>query len=251
MGDDTGMRCQVAREALSARLDGEPQQVPSQRVDAHLGACRECRAWLIDVAVQTRRLASAEVGHGPDLVERIMATAGVVPVPPYRRWLHELVSDYRRWGLIVVGAIQVAVALAQIAGIDFGLVAHHGHGAATGAHLLHESTAWFLALGVAMIVAGIWTTAAVGVCAIAGAFGLVLFGYVAIDAWNGQVTAARIASHLPVLLGFVFALLVARDRVGAATPRSADAEVRDLVLTPGLPRDRRRRHLWPVNRTAA
>jgi len=203
------------------------------------------------VAVQTRRLASAEVGEGPDLVGRIMATAGVVSVPPYRRWLREPVSDYRRCGLIVVGAIQVAVALAQIAGIDFGLVSTSGHGAATGAHLLHESTAWFLALGVAMIAAGIWTAAAVGVSAIAGAFAVVLAGYVAVDAYNGEVTAARIASHLPLLLGLVFALLVARERVGSAKPHTGDAEIRDLVLTPDMPRDRRRRHLWPINRTAA
>ncbi|MGH3637152.1 DUF2275 domain-containing protein [Mycobacterium sp.] len=245
------MRCEVAREALSARLDGEPQQVPTQRVDAHLESCHDCRAWLIGVAVQTRRLAAAEVGQGPDLVERIMAMAGVAAVPRYRRWLREMVSDYRRCGLMVVGAIQAVVALAQIAGVDFGLVATHGHGAATGAHLLHESTAWFLALGVAMIVAAIWTAAAVGVAAITGAFAVVLFSYVAIDAFSGQVTATRIASHLPVLLGLVFALLVVRERLGSAKPRSADAEVRDLVLTPRMPRDRRRRHLWPINRTAA
>ena len=207
------------------------------------------------MAVQTRRLASAEVGEGPDLVGRIMVTAGVVSVPPYRRWLRQPVSDYRRCGLIVVGAIQVAVTLAQIAGIDFGLVSTSGHGAATVAHLLHESTAWFLALGVAMIAAGIWTAAAVGVSAIAGAFAVVLAGYVAVDADNGEVTAARIASHLPLLLGLVFALLVARERVGSAKPhtgpRTGDAEIRDLVLTPDMPRDRRRRHLWPINRTAA
>lgn len=251
MRDDTAMRCEVAREALSARLDGEPQQVPAQRVDAHLQSCRDCRAWLIGVAVQTRRLAAAETGRAPDLVERIMASAGVAPPPPYRRWLPELVSDYRRCGLVVAGVIQVALALAQIAGLNFGLVATHMHGAATGAHLLHESTAWFLALGLAMILAGIWTVAAVGVSVIAGAFAVVLAGYVAVDAYNGQVTAARIASHLPVLLGLVFALLVARERAGSGKPRSTDSEVRDMVTTPDVPRDRRRRHLWPINRTAA
>ncbi|ORV10112.1 hypothetical protein AWB95_16135 [Mycobacterium celatum] len=252
MRDDTAMRCEVAREALSARLDGEAAHVPAQRVDAHLGSCHDCRSWLIGVAVQTRRLSSVEVGRAPDLVKQIMASAGVAPTPPYRRWLRDLVSDYRRCGLIVVGMVQVAVALAQIAGLDFGLVSTHGHGAATGAHLLHESTAWFLALGVAMIAAGIWTAAAVGVAAIAGAFAVALLGYVTVDACTGQVTAARIASHLPVLLGLLFAFLVAREHVGSTKPEAeGGAPTTELVLTAPAPAARRRAHLWPVNRSAA
>jgi len=226
--------------------------VPAQRVDAHLGSCHDCRSWLIGVAVQTRRLSSVEVGRAPDLVKQIMASAGVAPTPPYRRWLRDLVSDYRRCGLIVVGMVQVAVALAQIAGLDFGLVSTHGHGAATGAHLLHESTAWFLALGVAMIAAGIWTAAAVGVAAIAGAFAVALLGYVTVDACTGQVTAARIASHLPVLLGLLFAFLVAREHVGSTKPEAeGGAPTTELVLTAPAPAARRRAHLWPVNRSAA
>jgi RNA polymerase sigma-70 factor (ECF subfamily) len=245
------MRCEVAREALSARLDGESQQVPAQRVDAHLGSCRNCRAWLIGVAVQTRRLASVEVNHGPDLVEKILASAGVAPFPPYRRWLRGLAVGYRRWALIAAGMVQIAVALAQIGGVDFGMVSTSGHGATTGAHLLHESTAWLLALGAAMVLAGIWTTAAVGVAAIAGAFAAVLVGYVAVDAWNGQVTPARMASHLPVLAGLVFALLVAGQRTGAKRPRTTETEASDVALTAAAPGGRRRGHLWPINRSAA
>ena len=115
------------------------------------------------------------------------------------------------------------MAAVQIAGVDFGMVSAHGHGhpAATGAHLLHESTAWLLALGGAMIAAGVWPSVAAGVAAIAGVYAVALGGYVAIDAYHGQVTAARIASHLPVLLGLVFALLVARQRMGGAGPRPA------------------------------
>ena len=60
MRNDAGVRCDVAREALSARLDGERPQVLAQQVDAHLESCRGCRAWLIGAAVQTRRLASIE-----------------------------------------------------------------------------------------------------------------------------------------------------------------------------------------------
>jgi RNA polymerase sigma-70 factor (ECF subfamily) len=139
------------------------------------------------------------------------------------------------------------VALAQIAGVDFGMVSSHGHGAATGAHLLHESTAWLLALGAAMIVAAIWTAAAAGVAAIVGVFALALLCYVAVDAYNGQVTAARIVSHAPVLVGLVFALLAARDRAGSTKSRAVEDEPGDIVPPAGVIRGRRRTHLRPVN----
>lgn len=241
------MRCQVVRETLSALLDGERQDVPARGVDAHLESCRNCRNWLIGAAAQARWLASADVGvdDGPDLAEQILAAAGVTPDPARRRlpW-----PACWRAALIVVGAFQVLVASAQISGMDFGMVSAHGHGAATGAHLLHESTAWLLALGGAMIAAGIWTVAAPGVAAITGVFALALLGYVAADAHSGQVTVARVASHLPVLAGLVFALLVARDRSGSRGSRpvpEAPGERR-----PADEPRRRRTHLRPVNRSS-
>src|SRR6185437_2733873 len=81
--DDAGMRCEVAREALSARMDGEQPQVLAQQVDAHLESCGRCRAWLIGAAAQTRRLSRTDAGHGPDLTDKILATA----TAPRRRWL--------------------------------------------------------------------------------------------------------------------------------------------------------------------
>jgi RNA polymerase sigma-70 factor (ECF subfamily) len=260
MRDDAGMRCEVAREALSARMDGEQPQVLAQQVDAHLESCRRCRAWLIGAAAQTRRFTWDDAGQGPDLTDKIMAAAR-----PSRRWLPGPGSRYWRGGLIAVGVFQVAIAAAQISGIDFGIMSAHGHaamdsmhhgsmdgmqhGAMAGAHLLHESTAWLLALGLAMIAAGIWTGAAVGVAAIAGAYSLALVYYVSVDAWNGQVTAARIASHIPVLAAVGFALLVARDRSGAHRSRSTDAEPVTPAQPPAASRGRRRGHLWPINRS--
>src|SRR5947209_13200999 len=102
MRNDAGMRCDVAREALSARLDGERAQVLAQQVDAHLESCRSCRAWLIGAAVQTRRLASMEPGDAPDLVDKILVSLGAEPTA-YQRGMRWLRSHYRRWGLIGVG----------------------------------------------------------------------------------------------------------------------------------------------------
>ena len=228
MSDYVGMRCEVVRETLSSLLDGEQQELPAQQVDAHLASCRSCRRWLVGAAAQARRLtdinSDTEGDAGPDLAAQILAAAGVTSITAedadgslWSRW------GFRRPALIAVGVLQVAMAAVQIAGVDFGMVSAHGHGhpAATGAHLLHESTAWLLALGGAMIAAGVWPSVAAGVAAIAGVYAVALGGYVAIDAYHGQVTAARIASHLPVLLGLVFALLVARQRMGGAGPRPA------------------------------
>ncbi|HEY2447599.1 MAG TPA: DUF2275 domain-containing protein, partial [Mycobacterium sp.] len=184
------MRCDVAREALSARLDGERPQVLPQQVDAHLESCRRCRSWLIGAAVQSRRLASVTPGNGPDLVDKIMASIGEQS-SGHHRWMRTVRSHYRRWGLIAVGAFQVAIAAAQISGIDFGMVSSHMHGAMSGEHLMHESTAWLLALGLAMIAAGIWPVTAIGVAAITGVFSVALLSYVVVDAFNGEVTAAR------------------------------------------------------------
>ncbi|ORW68911.1 RNA polymerase subunit sigma-70 [Mycolicibacter senuensis] len=226
----------------------------AQQVDAHLASCRGCRRWLVGAAAQARRLTTIETGAdavaGPDLAAQILAAAGVTSVTGrvgsggWTRW------GYRRLALIAVGVLQVGMALAQIAGVDFGMVSAHGHGAATGAHLLHESTAWLLALGGAMIAAGVWPGVAAGVAAIAGVFALALSGYVAIDAYHGQVTMARIASHLPVLIGLLFALLVARHRAGGAGPRTQDDAAADALPPSGTGHSgqrRGRRHLRSVN----
>lgn len=247
MRNDAGMRCDVAREALSARLDGERPEVLAQQVDAHLESCRRCRTWLIGAAVQTRRLASIEPGEGPDLVEKIMARLDQQG-PAYHRSMRWLRARYRRWGLIAVGVFQVAIAAAQVSGMDFGMVSDHMHGAMSGAHLMHESTAWLLALGLAMVAAGVWPVTAIGVAAITGVYCVALLGYVVVDAFAGEVTAARVASHMPLLLGLAFALLVARERIGATgSRRASDADPnhrgRPLESSSG----RRHRHLWPIN----
>lgn len=64
------MRCEVAREALSARFDGEREPIPSARVDEHLDVCAECRQWwgeLGSLHFRTSDLA-------PELSQQILAT---------------------------------------------------------------------------------------------------------------------------------------------------------------------------------
>lgn len=64
--------CSVVREALSARLDGEPDDVPSAEVDAHIEHCAECRRWYTAAAELTRRTRIGLAPRAPDLTVRIL-----------------------------------------------------------------------------------------------------------------------------------------------------------------------------------
>ena len=54
--------CTVAREAASARLDGELSELEAARLDVHLADCSECRAYTAEIAelAGTLRFASLE-----------------------------------------------------------------------------------------------------------------------------------------------------------------------------------------------
>ena len=227
----------MAREALSARMDGERLHVPAARVDAHLQSCLDCRRWLAEAMELAQRTRQAEVNAGPDLSARIVAAADVAPAGARLGRFSLAVSRVLRYLLGITGVAQLLVATAQMSGADFGMVAVHEHGPMTGAHLLNESTAWSLALGCGMVLAAIWSRAALGVAVVLGVFVTALTGYVIDDVGTGQVTAARIASHAPAVAGLVLVLLVCLDRVTAvggpsnALPASRTSSYRRELVT--------------------
>jgi len=243
--DYRDMDCEVAREALSARLDGEREPVPSARVDEHLADCGGCRAWFDGVADQSRllrRLVESQAvitPLGPFGIDRV--------VPPRRPWL-----TWQRWALLMVGVAQLALALAQGLGLGVGLA--HGHAAHAGGHLLNESTAWSVALGVVMVGAALFPGAAAGLAGVLTVFVAVLAVYVAVDAASGAVTVVRMLTHVPIVIGAVLAILVWRSS-GTLQPEPAEERALpdgpDIVLPQNASRGRRRGHLWPTDGSAA
>lgn len=252
VAQDRGMDCDVAREALSARMDGERLHVPAARVDAHVQACLGCRRWLAEAIELARRTRQADTSGVPDLSARIVAAADAAPAGARAGRFAPVVSRLLRYLLAITGVAQLLVATAQMVGVDFGMVAVHGHGAMTGAHLLNESTAWSLALGCGMVLTAIWPRAALGVAVVLGVYVIALTGYVINDVGTGNVTAARIASHGPAVVGLVLVVLVCFDRAGGrrAASDSGSGE-QDIVLPAGASRGRRRGHVRPVNHSAA
>ncbi|MFV0496289.1 zf-HC2 domain-containing protein [Mycobacterium sp.] len=236
------MYCEVAREALSARIDGEREPVPAARVDEHLEGCAACRDWYEQASAQAREL--RELLRSRPVIAPMAPPLRGEP-PPRRRPRF----TWQRWALLCVGVSQIALAVAQGLGLDLGLAPAAGTG--SGHHLLHESTAWSVALGVIMVVAAVRPTAAAGLAGVLTVFVGVLAVYVVADAISGAVTAARIFTHVPVVLGAVLATLVWRtDGTPSPEPDSL-ADEPDIALPPNASRGRRRGHLWPTDGSAA
>ncbi len=233
------MRCEVAREALSARIDGEREPVPAARVDEHLQECAECRTWRDQVAAQAdvlQRLAR----QSP--VAAVADTSARRPPRPVG-WRH-----WQRWALLAVGVAQCALGAAQAFGVGLGL--HQGHQGG-GGHLFNESTAWSLALGAVMIAAAWRPAIAAGLAGVLAAFAIVLAVYLVADGLSGDVTSARMLSHLPVLLGAVLAMLVWREEAAPPPAPQRVDEQSDITLPQHAARGRRRGHLWPTDGSAA
>lgn len=233
------MNCDLAREALSARIDGEREPVPATRVDEHVAGCEPCRVWQAAAVDQTQLLRRAAGRSQLAAVRPPGAAADHGPRPP---------GSWQRLALAALGVAQVALAAAQGSGADLGL--HH---AAMAGHVLNESTAWSAALGVAMLAAAIRPAVAVGLACVLGSFAVLLSAYLVADAIAGRVTIDRALTHLPVLGGAVLALLVWRQCAPhRPTPDAAGGDAAEDIVLPGnASRGRRRSHLRPSDGSAA
>jgi predicted anti-sigma-YlaC factor YlaD len=241
--DYSCMDCDVAREALSARIDGEREPVPAARVDEHLLTCADCRDWYYRARDVTQHLRDLSGQQRP-------AMSAVADAPRVRR-ARQPVAVLLRRALAVVGVAQIVLAVVQTVGVATGLPTGL-HATHLGGHLLNESTAWSVALGVAMVVTAVWPVAAAGLSTVLVGFTVVLTGFVVADAFSAAVTPLRALSHLPVLAGAVLALLVYRahraDSPGPDAQSGADTE--QITLPDNASRGRRRGHLWPSDGAA-
>ena len=185
------MDCDRAREAISARIDGEDSGVPDIALAAHLSGCAACRAWQQRAHAVTRRarLGSAFLDH--DLTTRVLAN--VPPAPPGS----QVRSISRRTALAAIAIAQLAITVPL-------LILGHDHDA--GAHAAHELGSFDLALAIAFGIGAIRPALSAGLawpCCIASG-GLV--GTALIDMAGGQAFGADEAQHLIALAG---ALLLA------------------------------------------
>ncbi|HST47624.1 zf-HC2 domain-containing protein [Jatrophihabitans sp.] len=215
------MSCEAFREAASARLDGERPGIPSVVLDEHLAGCPGCSMWL-DAATRAGRLLRVSGVTPPDLSEPILREAGL----PAARLLR------RRRGLqaalIALAGLQWAVSVPGMWGESVGMAAMH-----MGTHQAHESAAWNVAVGAALLAVALRPARAAGTVPILLAFVAVLSMLSVPDLLDGAVTAARLASHAGVALGLLLVIALARaERVPGprrpAVPAGGQSPVRSL-----------------------
>ncbi|AHH95514.1 DUF1775 domain-containing protein [Kutzneria albida] len=211
------MDCGIAREALSAVMDGEAPGPAG--LDAHLAACPACTTWQAQASRIGRLAAISAAEPGPDLTSLVLAGVSL-PRPARGR-------SALRVALLVVAVAQVLVgAVELLATGPMPMMSMQGH-------VQHETSAFNLALGVVLLrVAADPARARAQLPLLASLVG-VLAAISAVDLAHSSVGWQRLATHVPVLLGLLLTLVLSRTgtdrRSGTTRPRGAGQTWRLLM----------------------
>ncbi len=175
--------------------------MPSTSLDNHLATCPDCARWVAEATRLTRqaRLSAVDV---PDLSAQILADV-VLPTRRVLRW-----RLWLRSALALVAVAQLAIAVPSLAGIGVGMP--------MSTHIAHESAAWDIAVGVALLATALVPRRASGLVPLLSTFIAVLAVLSVHDLIDHEVTIARELTHVATLLGLV--LLVLLDRAERALP---------------------------------
>jgi predicted anti-sigma-YlaC factor YlaD len=211
------MDCGIAREALSALLDGEALPCSQGDLDAHMAGCHECRQWREAAHLVTRHARLTPASSAPDNTERILA-AVLADRPSIRR---------KRTAPRVRGAL-AATALAHAVIIVPALIGRAGAGVSLQA--ARELAGFNLTLAVALLAAAarpVWARAMLPVVGVAAGF-LMLIDLV--DTAGGYTTLRAETPHLITVVGAVLLALLARGRAQGGTDDPAQRPLRRQAL---------------------
>jgi len=196
------VECDRAREAISARIDGEDPGLPGDVLEAHLAGCAACRSWRQAAHEVTRRTRIGGPFLDHDLTDSVLSA---VPAAPSGRC--RVVTQ--RAGLAVVALVQLGVTIPL-------LILGHDHDA--GVHAAHELGSFDLALAIAFAVGAIRPALSAGLAWPCGVAAAGLAGTAIADLVSGQTFGADEAQHLVAIGGALLLFWQART----ADPREAD-----------------------------
>ena len=177
------------REAISARLDGEPAGVERSVLEAHLASCVACASWREQAHELTRRvrLASARAAPAPGqpLLDGLTAVAG------RGRWRS---IELTRAALTGVAAVQTLIAVPA-------LLLGHDREAPIG--VAHAMGSFDMALAVGLFVAAWRPARARGMHVLVGTAALLLVVTAAVDVVGGHTSLGDEAPHLIAVGGWL------------------------------------------------
>ena len=205
------MSCLSFREAISARLDGEPLGMPERDLDAHVAACAGCAAWADGATEVTRRARVAAAPAVPDLTLAVL-TSLPRELPGAAAAARARLTDAAlRLALVVVGTAQAGLAWPV-------LVTGAGAMSAPG-HMARETGAWNLAVAAALLAVAAAPRLAAGALPFLGTLTAVLIPVSLADLAQGHVHGDRVAAHLLLVAGVALIATVAwRGRRRGAVP---------------------------------
>jgi predicted anti-sigma-YlaC factor YlaD len=193
--------CPTVREALSARLDGEPLGMPADALDQHLAACAACARWAEAAAAVTRRARLAPAPAVPDLTA-VVLTALPRELPGVGAAARTRLAD------AAVRLALLAVAVAQ-AGMAWPALTSGVAAMSAPVHVAHETGAWNLAVAAAFLAVAAAPRLAAGGLPFLATFAALLVPVTLADLAAGHVHLDRAIAHLLLLAGVVLVATVA------------------------------------------
>jgi predicted anti-sigma-YlaC factor YlaD len=204
--------CPTVREALSARLDGEPLGLPADALDQHLAGCAACAGWADAATTVTRRV---RLGAAPDVPDLTAAVLTALPreLPGAAAAARARVAD------AALRVALLAVAVAQ-AGLAWPALLSGTASMSAPVHVAHETGAWNLAVAAAFLAVAAAPRLAAGGLPFLATFAALLVPVTVADLAAGHVHADRAVAHLLLVTGVVLVATVAwrgrRSRNAAA-----------------------------------
>jgi predicted anti-sigma-YlaC factor YlaD len=195
------MQCPRFREAISARLDGEPLGMPARELDEHLAGCPGCAAWADDAARLTRRARLAPSPAIPDLTAAVLAALPRELPGTAAAARGRLADTTLRVALVVVAVAQAALSWPALLS---------GAGAMSApVHMAHESGAWNLAVAAGLVAVAAAPGLAAGALPFVGSLAALLVPVTVADLAAGHVHVDRAGTHLLLLAGTVLVAAIA------------------------------------------
>jgi predicted anti-sigma-YlaC factor YlaD len=196
------MRCDLAREALSAELDGELTPLEEEGLAAHVKGCVSCQSHARDLESLHRAVRLRQAAPVPDLTRSIMASAAPQLPMPRRAAVATAGSGWARYALFGVAVTQLVLALPELA-----IHSHAGHAA----HMTRELGAFGVALAIGLLVAAWQPQRASGMLPMTFALTTAVTVTAIADVALGHSGPSGQASHFLELIGLVLLWHLARS----------------------------------------